>query len=288
MNEMREISKRSINLGGISVDRYLPKAEVRTIGPWCFVDRMSNLANVSLAAMEVAPHPHFGLSTVTFLLEGMVLHTDSLKNRIEIKPGQVNIMTAGGGISHSEVSVSGKNLFGLQLWAALPQERYLGTPSFEHFPSAPVIAERQFDAQVISGAFLSEELDLGLSNSALGVVFTAKETSFEIPLAPNFEHILIPLYGKYSINGISSPNAICVKGLSGAGYVGDVGSRFLMLAGEPFSEKILMWWNFVGRSWSEIHEARRQWNEDDGRFGRVDSELERLLAPSVISKVTGH
>ena len=277
-----EIVGRSAELGGVGIERFLPKAQLRTVGPWCFVDRMSNVADPNLGAMEVAPHPHFGLATVTFLLEGSVEHSDSIGNRINIKPGQINIMTAGAGVSHSEVSTSGSALAGVQLWAALPSERYLGATAFEHVPAAYFYESREFSAEIISGEFLGEMQDIGLSPSALGVVVTSRTNNFDISLNPSYQHIFVPLYGDYSIYEVIAPKAVFVAGKTKAKFVGATGSKFLILGGLPFEEKILMWWNFVGRSWEEIIEARRQWNENDGRFGSFASQYDRIVAPPIL------
>ena len=277
-----EISGRSVELGGLSIDRFLPKAQLRTVGPWCFVDRMSNLTTPNLAAMEVSPHPHFGLSTVTFLLNGSVEHSDSMGNHINIKPGQVNIMTAGAGVSHSEVSSSGEPLFGLQLWAALPAQSYLGSPNFEHYADTVRIETHEFSVDLISGEFLGEAFDVGFSHSALGAVMTSKVANFEIPLNPDLQHIFVPLSGDFVVSDVVVPKAVFLTGSGVASFSGSVGSRFLILGGEAFGEKILMWWNFVGRSWDEIVQARQQWNEQDGRFGKFASNFDRIAAPAII------
>ena len=277
-----EISGRSSELGGISIERFLPKAQLRTVGPWCFVDRMSNLSTPNLAAMEVAPHPHFGLATVTYLMNGEVEHRDSLGNRLSIKPGQINVMSAGIGVSHSEISMSGEALAGLQLWAALPQEKYLESPSFMHIPSALELEASDFSAEVISGDLLGGSLDVGLSHSCLGAVVTAKSANFEMPLNGHFEYVFIPISGDYVMDGIATPKAVFVSDATSVRFIGSLGSKFLLLGGEPFGEKILMWWNFVGRAWDEIVEARRQWNENEGRFGGFASNYERITAPAIV------
>lgn len=277
-----EISGRSEELGGISIDRFLPKAQLRTVGPWCFVDRMSNLTTPNLAAMEVAPHPHFGLSTVTFLLNGRVEHSDSMGNRVNVKPGQVNIMTAGAGVSHSEMSSSGEALAGFQLWAALPVQSYLGSPNFEHYPVTGQIETRDFGVDLISGEFLGETFDIGLSHSALGAVVTSKVANFEIPLNPHLQHVFVPIDGDYVVSDVATPKAVFLTDSGAACFSGTIGSKFLILGGEPFGEKILMWWNFVGRSWDEIAEARRQWNDQDARFGAFFSNFDRIIAPAIL------
>ena len=279
-----EITGRSAELGGISIDRFLPKAQLRTVGPWCVVDRMSNLTKPNLAAMEVAPHPHFGLSTVTFLLNGGVEHSDSMGNHVTIRPGQINIMTAGAGVSHSEVSSSGEALAGLQLWAALPIQSYLGSPNFEHYPRTGRIETRDFSVDLISGEFLGEKFDVGLSHSALGAVVTSKVANFEVPLNPHLQHIFVPIDGDYVVSDVATPKAVFLTDSGVASFSGAIGSKFLILGGEPFGEKILMWWNFVGRSWDEMVEARRQWSEQEGRFGEFVSNLDRIPAPAILQR----
>ncbi|MDA8196599.1 MAG: pirin family protein [Actinomycetota bacterium] len=282
MSERDEIVGRSIDLGGISVDRFLPKAKLRTVGPWCFVDRMSNLNDPLLAAMEVAPHPHMGLSTVTYLLKGTVEHRDSLGNRIDIVPGHIDVMTAGAGISHSEVSRSGQALMGLQLWAALPSATYLGQSGFRHFSSGNSFEVQDFEVELISGNFMDESFDVGLSHSALCVIITAKSNSFELKLNPMLEHIFVPIVGDLQFDDVASGKAAFLHEVDSLRFSGTVGSKFMVLGGEPFGEKILMWWNFVGRSWDELTEARRQWNQDDGRFGSFSSSYSRIEAPQML------
>ncbi|GAA3590461.1 pirin family protein [Nonomuraea rosea] len=267
------LTGRAVPLGGpraMAVSRTLPGAHRRMIGAWCFVDAYGP----ERAEMRVPPHPHTGLQTVSWLVEGEVLHRDSLGTRQDVRPGQLNLMTAGRGISHSEESPE-TVLHGVQLWVALPGADRHVAPGFEHHPSLPVAGGPGFEATVVMGA-LGGVSSPATAYSPLVAADIAVDGEGEVPLDPGFEHGLLLLDGAVGQvergTLVYLPPGRSVLRLSGRG-------RVLLIGGEPFGEEIVMWWNFVGRSHDEIAAFRKEWMEGTG-FGSVEGfDGEPLPAP---------
>lgn len=252
------LTGREVPLGGpraMTVTRTLPHVRRRMIGAWCFADAYGP----ELTAMRVPPHPHTGLQTVTWLVEGEVLHRDSLGSRQTIKPGQLNLMTAGRGISHSEESAR-EVLHGVQLWVALPGTHRDVEPRFEHHAELPVLDGPGYLATVLMGGPSPATAFSPLIGAQVAVDGRA-----ELPLDPAFEHGLLLLDG--AVEPLEAgPLLYLPPGrdrivLSGSG-------RVLLIGGEPFAEEIVMWWNFVGRSHDDIAAYRKEWMEGTG-FGTV-------------------
>ncbi|MFI6737506.1 pirin family protein [Nonomuraea sp. NPDC050451] len=254
---------REVPLGGpraMLVSRTLPGVHRRMIGAWCFVDAYGP----QRATMRVPPHPHTGLQTVSWLVEGEVLHRDSLGSLQEIRPGQLNLMTAGRGISHSEESPESV-LHGVQLWVALPGEHRHTGPAFEHHPALPVLTGPGFEAIVVMGSLGGVESPATAFSPLVGAQI-AVDGACEVPLSPGFEHGVLLLDGavEHLEPGplVYLPPGRSALRLSGRG-------RVLLIGGEPFGEEIVMWWNFVGRSHDEIAAFRKDWMEGEG-FGAVE------------------
>ncbi|MFF0768364.1 pirin family protein [Nonomuraea wenchangensis] len=254
---------RAVPLGGpraMSVSRTLPGVHRRMIGAWCFLDAYGP----EVAAMRVPPHPHTGLQTVTWLLAGEVLHRDSLGSLQRVRPGQLNLMTAGRGISHSEESAE-TTLHGVQLWVALPEEHRSDAPSFEHHAELPVLEGPGFTATVIMGS-LGGAVSPATARTPLTCAEIAVDGTGEVPLDPGFEHGLLLLDGE--VEGLErGPLAYLPPGRGGLRLSGR--GRVLLVGGAPFDEEIVMWWNFVGRSHDEIAAFRKEWAEGEG-FGVVE------------------
>ncbi|SEU20444.1 pirin family protein [Nonomuraea wenchangensis] len=254
---------RAVPLGGpraMSVSRTLPGARRRMIGAWCFLDAYGP----EVTAMRVPPHPHTGLQTVTWLLAGEVLHRDSLGSLQRVRPGQLNLMTAGRGISHSEESAE-TTLHGVQLWVALPEEHRADAPSFEHHAKLPVLEGPGFAATVIMGS-LGGAVSPATARTPLTGAEIAVDGTGEVPLDPGFEHGLLLLDGE--VEGLErGPLAYLPPGRAGLRLAGR--GRVLLVGGAPFGEEIVMWWNFVGRSHDEIAAFRKEWAEGEG-FGVVE------------------
>ncbi|MFG1705705.1 pirin family protein [Nonomuraea sp. M3C6] len=261
---------REVPLGGpraMSVSRTLPGRHRRMIGAWCFVDAYGP----ERAAMRVPPHPHTGLQTVSWLLAGEVLHRDSLGTLQQVRPGQLNLMTAGRGISHSEESPD-TVLHGVQLWVALPgSDRHVG-PGFEHHPVLPVLTGSGFAATVVMGSLGGVSSPATAYTPLVGAEI-AVDGACEVPLTRGFEHGLLLLDGE--IERLErGPLVYLAPGREGLRLSGR--GRVLLIGGEPFGEEIVMWWNFVGRSHDEIAAFRKEWMEGTAGFG-----------PSVFGAVVG-
>ncbi|MEV0822215.1 pirin family protein [Nonomuraea rubra] len=255
---------REVPLGGpraMSVSRTLPGVHRRMIGAWCFVDAYGP----EQATMRVPPHPHTGLQTVSWLVAGEVLHRDSLGTLQEIRPGRLNLMTAGRGISHSEESPAGSVLHGVQLWVALPDASRHVEPGFEHHPALPVLSGPGFAATVVMGT-LGGVTSPATAYSPLAGAEIAVDGDCEVPVDPAFEHGLLLLDGEVAEVG-RGPLVYLPPGRSGVRLSGH--GRVLLIGGEPFGEEIVMWWNFVGRSHDEIAAYRKEWMEGEG-FGTVE------------------
>jgi redox-sensitive bicupin YhaK (pirin superfamily) len=240
------------------------------IGPWCFVDYFG--PTVQTDGMVVAAHPHIGLQTVTWLLEGEIEHRDSLGSIQVIRPGQLNLMTAGSGIAHSEISNStSDNLHAVQLWLALDEQHRNIAPSFEHHSDLPVVSLVGGSAKVLIGQFGQVKSPATAFDLMVGAELQLSSGSHEIELNPSFEHGLLVVSGEVAIEG---EDVACADlkyfsvGNDSIRIDCDGDSVLLLIGGQPFGEKILMWWNFIARNSEEISLARMQWNAHDERFGK--------------------
>lgn len=254
---------RDVPLGGpraMRVSRTLPNARRRMIGAWCFVDAYGP----QVATMRVPPHPHTGLQTVSWLLAGEVLHRDSLGSLQRIRPGQLNLMTAGRGISHSEESRE-QRLHGVQLWVALPAGHRDVEPAFEHHPALPECAGPGFRAVVAMGSFAGVRSPASAYTPLVGAEVTV-DGAAELPLDPAFEHGAMLLDGEVEPLA-AGPLLYLPPGRTGLSVRGN--GRLLLIGGEPFAEEIVMWWNFVGRDHDEIVAFRKEWMGGEA-FGAVE------------------
>jgi len=272
--------------------RLLPHRERRMVGAWCFVDVFGPTDVHDQAGMAVAPHPHMGLQTVSWLVQGTVLHRDSIGTTALVEPGRVAIMSAGKGIAHSENSPAdhGPILHGAQLWVALPEHARHGEHSFVlHEPAAirdtPGLRARVFVGQM--GSTVSSAQGV---TPLVGVELSPESPlrrAGRVPLDPAYEHLMVPLVGEARVCGedIQAGQAIYLgtdRSQLDLDLTAD--ARVLLLGGLPFEEEIVMWWNFVARSHEEIEQARLQWNSGgDPRFGEVSHYPgpERLKAPEL-------
>jgi redox-sensitive bicupin YhaK (pirin superfamily) len=233
----------------------------------------------------IGPHPHMGLQTVTWLLEGETLHTDSLGTEQLIRPGQLNLMSAGHGVAHAEDGrIFGRAGHGVQLWVAQPDTTRHGAPAFEHRADLPKLALASGEATVLVG-------DLGglrspaRTDSPLVGADLAFDGEVLLPLDPAFEYGIVVLVGSLTVTGADDGAHVDADQLV---YLGrgrdelvlraDGAARVLLLGGEPFHE-ILMWWNFVARTRDEMEAAYRDWMSHSDRFGPVDSDLAWIPAP---------
>ncbi len=303
---LRAYPSRKARLGELEITRCLPIRDRRMVGPWCLLDYFGPLTFVGGRPMNVPPHPHIGLQTVTWLLEGEVLHSDSLGSQAVVRPGGVNVMTAGRGIAHAEETPfeNGGRLNGVQLWVALPDSQRDVEPSFDHVEQVPIVEQRggivqvfadSLDASGPSAAAISSRLGgsayagnpLGQHLSdlvALDVKVHIGE-AVEVGLSVGFEHAALLLEGDCSIEGQRIEERVLYylgAGRLSLGVASRAGGRLLLIGGPPSAEQILMWWNFVARTPEEIAEARADW-EAGRRFGEVVGEhAPRLRAPELL------
>jgi redox-sensitive bicupin YhaK (pirin superfamily) len=285
---IEKIASRQGVIGeGLVIRRALPSKERRMVGAWCFLDHAGPMQYGPGEGLQVGPHPHIGLQTFTWMIEGQVMHRDSLGYEQVIRPNQVNLMTAGSGIVHAEDAVDNQpgTLHAAQLWIALPDAERHREPAFEHYPELPVITQDDFCVTVLAGECLGKVSPVKLYTPLLGLDLTttgAAKTS--IPLKPEFEHAALVLRGSATIAGEDiAPGTLLYLGSERdqLNLQCNEECQILLLGGEPFKEEPLVWWNFVARTQAEIEQATLQWNEGS-HFGEVKgSPSPKLKAPSL-------
>jgi quercetin 2,3-dioxygenase len=285
---LERIEARAAEIGGgLVIRRALPNRRRRTVGAWCFLDHAGPLDYPAGAGLAVGPHPHMGLQTFTWMIEGEVVHRDSLGNEQLISPGQVNLMTAGRGISHSEDSAPGPGgrLHAAQLWIALPEAQRQCPPAFVNYPHLPLVAQGGFHVRVLAGSALGEASPAQVYSPLMAADLAAAGAArLELPLEAAFEHAALVLSGSASVAGEAlTPGTLLYLGTrrERLGVACERAARILVVGGAPFGENVLLWWNFVARRVEEMEEATRAWNEGE-RFGEVrGSPSPRLVAPDV-------
>ncbi|MGY1694791.1 pirin family protein [Geodermatophilus sp. SYSU D00814] len=281
---------REVMLGpGTPVRRLLPTLGRRMVGAWAFVDHYGPDDVSGSAGMQVTPHPHTGLQTVSWLIEGRVHHRDSLGSDVVFGPRELALMTAGHGIAHAEQSPvpHPRFLHGAQLWVALPDAARDTAPAFEHHAVLPGFTSDGLTATVLLGGFGGATSPGTAHTPIVGVdLDLAAGADVEVPLEPDFEHALLGAAGGAEVEGAPLSHGAMVYLGTGRRSVRirtDAPARLLLLGGEPFAERLVMWWNFVGRSGEEIVEYAERWNAEDERFGAVPGFAgdERQLAPAL-------
>jgi redox-sensitive bicupin YhaK (pirin superfamily) len=257
-----------------TVRRLLPHRQRRMIGAWCFVDHFGPDDVSGRPGVQVPPHPHTGLQTVTWLVEGVIEHRDSLGSHQLIAPRQLNLMTSGHGIAHSEFTPPEHppGMHGLQLWVALPAEARRGPARFEHHPEMPVWQCGDARVTVIAGQFGEARSPALLHSSLVGAEVTfAGPARQPLPLDPGFEYGMVAMSGAATVAGTHlEPGSLLYLGIGRDEVTVDApgDARLFLLGGEPFDEPLVMWWNFVGRTHEEIVQARDEWMAGR-RFGAV-------------------
>jgi len=287
------VTPREVPLGGpraMTVRRTLPQKQRSLIGAWCFVDHYGPDDVVDTGGMLVPPHPHTGLQTVTWLFTGEVEHRDSGGVRALVRPGAVNLMTAGDGIAHSEVSTPATTtLHGVQLWVALPAVARDAPRAFHHHEPTPVDVDGSA-VRVFLGALAGAVSPVPTHTPLVGAeVVLPPGARVVLDVDPTYEHGLLVDSGSVALCG--TPLVRGELGYTGVGEqrlvvedLGGTGARFLLLGGTPFGEEIVMWWNFVARSHEEVVDMREQWNARSARFGDVEGfvgDPSRLPAPAL-------
>lgn len=283
------LEPREVPLGGVrgmNVLRALPHRNLPTIGAWCFLDRFGPADT----KMRVEPHPHIGLQTVTWPLVGEIRHRDSLGSDADLRRGQLNLMTAGDGISHSEYSIGDEPipLDALQFWVVLPDSARHGAPGFERHTVLPALAlpadeGADAEATVVLGDFAGVRSPASVHTPIVGAeIVLSPGSRVRLPLRSDWEHALMLVEG----DAVVAEHPLDRNGLL---YLGDSrdtvevssteGALLFLLGGEPFEADIVMWWNFAGRTHDEIVEAREEWEAASDRFGVVPGHDVRIPAP---------
>ena len=290
--EFLVLEPREVPLGGpraLPVRRTLPQKARSLIGAWCFLDSYGP----ETKPMVVPPHPHTGLSTVSWLFSGEIEHRDSTGAHAMVRPGEMNLMTAGRGIQHSEVSTDAATvLHGAQLWLALPAEQLGIDPFFEHYVPEPFDVAGATVRVFLGELFGSRSTATTFSPLVGAQLDLLAGATLDIPVEATFEHGVLVDTGQVMVDGEALPEAhlgYVAPGRDTLRIEAESSSRVLLIGGQPLGEQIVMWWNFMGRSHDEIVEARRQWIEEiatpdlgERRYGRIpDDPLPPLPAPEM-------
>ncbi len=289
---------REVPLGGLRsmhVQRALPQRALPTVGAWCFLDRFGP----QRITMRVEPHPHMGLQTVTWPLKGEVRHRDSIGSDVVLRAGQLNLMTSGVGIAHSEYSLGegDEELDAVQLWIALPEASRHGPRSFERHEKLPTLrlaahTGADADATVVMGTLAGVTSPATTHTPLVGAqIRIAPGSSVGVPVNPDWEHALVVLEGELDVHASETPDYETTQpdrndllylgtGRDRVNVASQDGALMLLLGGEPLTDELVMWWNFVGRSHEEIVEAWHDWQGGSERFGKVEGHGDvRIPAP---------
>ncbi|MEQ1883433.1 MAG: pirin family protein [Bryobacteraceae bacterium] len=278
---------RVATLGPITIRRALPVRHRRMVGPWCFLDRYGPLSFAKEKPMDVAPHPHVGLQTVSWLLDGEVIHNDSLGCEGLIRPGELNLMTAGHGIAHTEETPTENtgHLSGVQLWVALPDAQRNGAPAFHQYSSLPKFDLPGGHATLIMGEWAGNTSPATAYSPMMGAeVCVHPGQQLTAPLRADWEHALVVLEGEVSTSHqtlVLDALHYLKPGHTELNLKSERGAKVMLLGGAPFGETILMWWNFVARTAEEIQAARDNWQQH--RFAEVPTyKGPRTEAPELV------
>lgn len=275
---------REVDFGaGAKVKRLLPNLARRLVGAWCFVDHYGPEDVQAGPGMHAPPHPHTGLQTVSWLLEGDVHHRDSIGSDQTVHAGHLGLMTAGRGIAHAEHSGTAvSRLHGIQLWVALPDRSRNAAAAWDYHDDLPRLTDSGLTATLIMGAFAGAESPGRVYSPLVGLdIALDAGTDALIPLEPEFEHAALLMVGAATVEHTAlASGAMLYLGCGRRQLRMRSGgpARLILLGGAPFEEKIVMWWNFVGRSGEEIADFRRQW-QSGTRFGSVRDAGTPLTAP---------
>ena len=274
------------DLGGFTVGRVLPNANCRSVGPFVFFDHIGPAVLGGEHPVAVRPHPHIGLATVTYLWEGSMMHRDSLGSVQEINPGDVNWMTAGRGIAHSERTPERLRgidhpFHGLQTWVALPREHEETEPSFAHHPKStlPVIALPGIQMTVVAGHAFGQRSPVKVLADTLYVSIDMEPgATLRIP-AEHIERGLYPVSGELQLDGDSLPlNTLALLDPGSEPLMrASTAARVMLLGGEPLDGPRIVWWNFVASNRERIEQAKSDWQA--GRFAAVPGETEFIPLP---------
>ncbi|GGY47003.1 pirin family protein [Streptomyces tanashiensis] len=291
VTEIEVLTARDVPLGGpraMTVRRTLPQRARTLIGAWCFADHYGPDDVAESGGMDVAPHPHIGLQTVSWLFSGEIEHRDSLGSHAYVRPGELNLMTGGHGISHTEVSTARTTvLHGVQLWVALPGEHRDTARDFQHYAPGTVRVDGA-DVRVFLGSLAGSTSPVRTFTPLLGAeLLVDPGATVTLRTDPAFEHGLLVDTGELRLAGtLLRPAELGYAGTGAETLTltneSDAPARAVLLGGTPFEEEIVMWWNFIGRSHEDIVAAREEWEKASDRFGTVEGYPgDRLPAPAL-------
>jgi redox-sensitive bicupin YhaK (pirin superfamily) len=273
------LTPRDVPLGGIramTVRRTLPQRARSFVGAWCFLDHYGPDDVAATGGMRVPPHPHTGLQTVSWLFSGVVEHRDSLGTHELVRPGELNLMTAGHGISHSEDSTPDTRvLHGVQLWTVLPERHRDTDPAFDHYVP-PLVLLDDGAVRVFLGSLQGSTSPVPTFSRLVGaevVLGGGCEHTFAVD--PTFEHAVLVDTGAVEVEGVPGAKDELLYVPPGTATLtlralGDGDLRVVLIGGEPLGERIVMWWNFIGRDHDEVVAARRTWQRE---IGADDAEI---------------
>ncbi len=281
------IVPRTRDLGdGFAVRRALPHGKRQMVGPFIFFDHFGPVQFIAGQGMDVRPHPHIGLATVTYLFDGSIMHRDSEGNIQEIQPGAMNLMTAGRGIAHSERTpdvqrTNGQQMLGLQSWVALPAGREEIAPSFQHYDAArlPTVADTGFKARVIAGSAFGATSPVEMV-SPWFYVEVSLDAGMKVPLdADHEERAIYVVDGEIEIAGerFEGPRLLIFRPGDRITITAIRAARMMFLGGDALEGPRHIWWNFVSSSKERIEQAKQDWKT--GRFAHVPDETEFIPLP---------
>ena len=280
------IVPRARDIGGFEVRRALPHGKRQMVGPFIFFDQMGPVQFIAGQGMDVRPHPHIGLATVTYLFDGRVMHRDSEGNTLEIVPGEMNLMTAGRGIAHSERTPgdfrqTGGGMFGIQSWIALPRDHEETDPSFQHYAAAtlPVVADAGVWARVIAGSAFGRASPVDTLSETLYAEVVLDEGASAPLDADHEERAVYVVDGEVEIAGerFEAPRLLIFRPGDSITVRASRRARLMFLGGDAMDGPRYIWWNFVSSRRERIEEAKEDWRS--GRFRPVPGETEFIPLP---------
>jgi redox-sensitive bicupin YhaK (pirin superfamily) len=293
MSILKTVTPVSHDLGSFEVRRAIPSPECRMVGPFVFVDQFGPAQLALGEGMDVRPHPHINLATVTWLFEGAIDHRDSLGTFSTIRPGTVNLMTAGSGIVHSERSpaaerAGGPKLYGMQTWLALPEGREEIAPAFEAVSDLPVIDGGGAQARIVMGSLWGQRA----ATTCYAETIYAEIAFFPggaIPIeAEADERAVMLVGGEASLDGqpLKLYDLVVLRPGEAMTLRSENGGRAMLLGGEAFTSRRYVWWNFVSSNRERIEQAKADWRE--GRFGKVPGDEEEFIPLPDVPKTVSY
>lgn len=282
------IAPRKVQLttrSGVEISRLIPHQQLRAVGAWVFLDYYG--PTDQREAMSVGAHPHVGLQTVSWLFSGEIEHRDSLQSTQVVFPGQLNLMTAGLGIAHSELSLAcAAQLHGVQLWTVLPDHARTMAPTFDHYANLPRLRQGPFDIQLFMGELAGAVSPARRFSEIIGAEISVDaESSAILERKDTYEYGAVLIDGDLTINGNSIPVGhlhYLPVGRETIELASQTGARIIFLGGEPVTEKIIMWWNFIGRTHDEIVAMRNDWNSQNPTIAYFTDQINlRIPAPEL-------